>query len=263
MALHLELITLARDVERQALMKKELAQAGLEVDVTPGFDYRTSDPEELERHCKPEGPWGVFHKQNMACTISHMWAWERFLETDASHCLVLEDDVHIAPELGVWLSDLSWWPVDADLVKIERWTSPRLKVALEPQSQHRGRQISRLLSRHVGSAGYIMTRDAAKAFIAARPYDISIDNLLFNANVSQLARSLTIYQVHPALVQQGNEPRTEAKKTEKRLRPKGWALIRQKVKRGYYEVAYPVKTISKILTGQAHLEQIVYEPRVE
>lgn len=259
---HIELINLERDTDRLALMEKELAKAGIEVQVTHGMDYRVAGTEDLDRYCRPEGPWGLFHKQNMACTISHMRAWERFLAAEAEHCLVLEDDIFIAPDLGEWLADLSWWPEGADIVKIERWDSPRLKVLLEPHSVHRGRALSRLLSRHVGAAGYLMTRKAAQKTLDARPYNITIDNLLFNANASRLARDLAMYQVHPALVQQGNEPLSGEKRDGRRARPKGWALVRQKIKRGYYEVVYPPATISKVVTRKAQLEQITYVAEV-
>lgn len=258
MTLHIELLNLARDSDRLALMRGELAKAGLDARTTPGLDYRTAGTGDLEKYCKPEGPWGTFHLQNMACTISHMRAWERFIASDATHCLVLEDDVFIAPDLGAWLADLSWWPQGADMIKVERWQSPRLKVLLERHSEHRGRAISRLLSRHVGAAGYVMTRQAAQKAIDARPYDITIDNLLFNANASRLSRSMVIYQVHPAMVQQGNEPPKLEKRVEKRLRPTGWALVRQKVKRGYYEVVYPLSSLVKLATGRAKLQYVTY-----
>lgn len=262
MTMHIELLNLERDADRLVLMREELAKAGLQAQTTPGLDYRVAGTADLDKYCKPEGPWGTFHQQNMACTISHMRAWERFVASDASHCLVLEDDIFVAPELGEWVADLSWWPKGADMIKIERWQAPRLKVLLERHSTHRGRAISRLLSRHVGAAGYLLTRDAAQRAIAARPYDITIDNLLFNANASRLARQLVTYQVHPALVQQGNEPPKIEQRVEKRLRPKGLALLRQKVKRGYYEVVYPASSLFKLATGKAHLENITYAAEV-
>ena len=262
-AIHIELINIPRDADRLALIAEELRGAGLSATPVPGFDYRTDGGvEAMAPYCKTEGPWGVFQKQDMACTISHMKAWERFLASDAPYCLVLEDDIFISPELGHWLTDLSWWPAGADLVKLERWVSPRLKVALEPHSAHRGREISRLLSRHVGAAGYLMTRRSAELALAARPFDIAVDNLLFNANASRLARRLSTYQVHPAMIQQGNEPDGSPARGATRIRPTGMALLRQKIKRGYYEVVYPLSTIAKLLMGKAQLKQITFAAEV-
>jgi len=254
-----EMINLERDRDRRDHMEAELDRAGVQAHFFPGFDYQVDDKEEMYRQCLPEGPWGVFHLQNMACTISHARALERFLKTDADLCLILEDDVLIAPDLGQWILDMSWWPKDAGIVKIERWPGARTRVLMDaPVAHHRGRKVARMLSRHVGSAGYFITRPAAKSVLEDRPFDISIDNLLFNANASRVARKLEIYQVTPALVTQGNEPPDSAARGGTRLRPKGWPLLRQKIKRAYYEAAYPLTTIAKYLTGRATLENVLY-----
>lgn len=257
--LHIEMINLARAGERRERMRAELAQAGVQAEFHPAFDSSTEDRAALLEHCRPEGPWGIFHETNMAVTISHAQVWERFLASDAELCLVMEDDVFIAPDLGAWLDDLSWWPADADMVKLERWRARRLKVLLSNRDTvHRGRRIARLLSRHVGAAGYILTRDAATRFLAQRPFNITIDNLLFNFNASPAARRMKVYQIEPALIEQGNEPEGAVLQAARRLRPTGLALVRQKLKRGYYEIAYPLPTLLRALTGRAHLHQITF-----
>lgn len=258
MTLYTEMINLGRAADRRAHMQPSLTRAGLQPILHPAFDHAAQDPQELHRLCRPEGPWGTFHTGNMACTISHMQVWQRFLETDATHCLVLEDDVFIHPDLGSWAADLSWWPDDADMVKIERWRANSLKVLLAPKAHHQGRAIKRLLSRHTGAAGYMLTRDAAAAFCAAAPYDLTIDQLLFNFNASATARRMTAYQVQPALVEQGNEPPDAPLYIGARKRPKGMALLRQKLKRLYYELAYPPGTLLKFITRRARLEKITF-----
>lgn len=257
--LHIEMINLVRATDRRTRMEAELKNAGVKANFHPAYDMQAHPREEMLTQCLTEGPWGVFQDGNMAITISHAQVWERFLETDATHCLVMEDDIFIAPELGQWISDLSWWPADADMVKLERWRGNKLKVLLSENTQHvRGRHITRLLSRHVGAAGYILTRKAAQSFLATRPFDITVDNLLFNFNASRAARALNVYQITPALIEQGNEPAEMFRKTTVKLRPKGLALLRQKIRRGYHEVAYPLPTLLKFLSGRARLHQIPY-----
>ena len=261
MSVYCEMINLERDSDRLSLMREELARAGLSAHVFPAYDFSKDDPATMERLCRKEGPWGVFHKQDMACTISHAAVWERFLASDAEFALVLEDDVFISPELGAWLADMSWWPADADLVKIERWRSRNnaLRVLLDSKSTRvLGRRLSRLYSRHVGAAGYILTRRAAELLLAEKPFDITVDNLLFNMNASKVAARLNLYQVVPAMVQQGNEPQTRVRRPATRVRPTGWTLVRQKLKRGYYECAYPGRTILKALTGRARMARVPF-----
>lgn len=260
--IHIEMINLARATERRARMEAELARAGIAAAFHPAFDRSAHPRAEMLRHCRPDGPWGLFHDSNMAITISHAQVWERFLASDASHALVMEDDIFIAPELGDWLGDLRWWPADADMVKLERWRARSLKVLLGPEAPpHRGRHLARLLSRHVGAAGYMLTRPAAEALLAAKPYNITIDNLLFNFNASPVARSLRVYQVQPALIEQGNEPEGVALQTATRHRPTGTALLRQKLKRAYYELAYPLPTLAQAATGRAKLHRITFQPQ--
>lgn len=265
MQVYCEMINLEADQDRRQHMAAELARAGVEARVFPGFDYRVQGMEALQEHCRPFGPWGVFHAQNMACTLSHAAAWERFLETDLPYALVLEDDVFVSPELGAWLSDASWWPEDADMVKIERWQSRSgtLVVLLGSGSlRHLERDIARLFSRHVGAAGYFLTRRAARMLLDQKPFNITVDNLLFNMNASPVAGKMRIYQVQPAMVVQGNEPPGRVHRPFARQRPKGLTRLRQKLVRGYYELAYPLSTIWKALTGKARLARISYEPKV-
>lgn len=258
--LYSEMVSLGRAHERRALMAAECARAGIRVTLYDAVDMAVVPYEAMLLECRPEGPWGVFHHQNMACTLSHVRIWERFLTTDAAFCLVLEDDVFIAPDLGRWLADLSWWPDGADIVKLERWRSNRLKVLLDqPGHGHLGRRVQRMRSRHSGSAGYILTRDTAEGLLAAAPYGLTIDQLLFNANASTAARGLALYQITPALIEQGNEPPPRAPRTETRLRPAGLALLRQKLKRGYHEIAYPLSALAAALTGRARAVTVPYQ----
>ena len=258
MQIYCEMINLARATERRAWMADELAQAGLSPQIHPAFDHTVEGEEKLQTLCRPEGPWGVFHRANMACTISHLHVWQRFLASPASHCLVLEDDVFIAPDLGQWVDDLGWWPGDADIVKIERWPAKTLKVLMQSHSRHRGRRIDRLLSRHTGAAGYILSRAAAETLCAAAPFDLTIDQLLFNFNASPVTRRMKVYQIEPALVTQGNEPDGAPAQMGARKRPEGMALLRQKLKRLYYELAYPLPTLMRFLSGRAKLHPVTY-----
>lgn len=263
MSVHIDLINLERDADRKAHMQAAFLAVGVDLGtIHPAFDYRVEGAEAMEKLCRPVGPWGIFHKFNQACTISHMRAWQRFLASDATHGLFLEDDVFVAEDLADWLSDLSWWPPNADVVKIEKWRSKRAKILAETHSAHLGRSISRLLARHVGSAGYMMTRAAAQTALDAAPYDIPIDNLLFNSNASRLSRGFEIYQIHPALVMQGNEPPGHVIPAGTRPRPEGWDLTRQRLKRAYYELAYPLSTYWKYITGRAQILPITYEAKV-
>ena len=258
-SLHSEMVNLTRATDRRAHMQAALAKAGVTSTMHPAVDCREVSEDKIYAQVSLEGPWGYMHPPAAACTLSHLLIWERFLATDKTHCLILEDDIHMADDLGQWVDDLGWWPEDADIVKLERWRGRTLKILLDQNAKtHLGRRIARMYTRHVGSAGYIINRHAAEVLLAQRPLPMTVDNLLFNQNASPAAKRLTIYQIAPALVTQGNEPEGWVQPPTAKYRPEGWMLVRQKFKRAYYELAYPLSTWVKLITGRAKLEPVTY-----
>ncbi|WP_084204421.1 glycosyltransferase family 25 protein [Leisingera daeponensis] len=256
------LIGLRQAKGRAALMQRELDQAGLAATRVDAVDSTAVSREEMLSQCRPEGNWGYFQTKDMACTLSHAKAWEAFLGSDADVALILEDDVFLSPDTGAWLADLSWWPADAGIVKFERWRSRKLQVALGNGGfTHLGREVRQLLSRHAGGAAYAISRRAAQHLLDSRPFGITLDNLLFNFDASKPARGIKVYQVQPALAEQGNEAPDEHAIGPARHRPKGWPLIRQKLRRGIYEFRGGFRILPSVVLGRATLEKIRFDGR--
>ena len=121
MKLYTEMLNIERASDRKQLMLDELERKNIQAQFFNAVDFKKISREEILTECQTYGPWGQFHIQNMAATLSHSRAWERFLQSDAQICMIMEDDIYISDELEAWLSDLSWWPEDADIVKLECW----------------------------------------------------------------------------------------------------------------------------------------------
>ncbi|NOD76557.1 MULTISPECIES: glycosyltransferase family 25 protein [unclassified Ruegeria] len=263
MTIPIFLIGLERATGRARLMEQELQKAGLSATRVNAVDCDAATREDFLRECKAEGPWGYFHTKDMACTLSHAKAWEALIASGAEQALILEDDVFLSPELADWLNDPSWWPADADIVRFERWRSTKLYVALgRKRLIHLGRELRLMRSRHPGGAAYALTRQAAQHFLAQKPYDITLDGLLFNPSASPAARQINIYQVIPAMVEQGNEAPGEYNMGAPRSRPTGWPLVRQKIRRGIVEISSGLRTTANLALGRATLEKIPYAPQV-
>lgn len=206
-SLYTAVINLARADDRRELQSKQFADIGLDVAFFDACDMLDPEVQSKAAQLPDRGPWTVFYIQDKACTLSHLAVLEAFLAREETHCLVLEDDVFAARDMAEWMRDLSWWPADAEVVKIETWLRKTGPVLLGEPIRHLGRQISRLFSRHQGGAGYLISRAGAEKVLAdTRAIDVPIDHLLFNPEGAALARELVIYQVWPALVKQGNEP---------------------------------------------------------
>ncbi len=142
-------------------------------------------------------------RYELAVALSHNAAWQRLLASGAQHCCVLEDDVVLSPDFAEFAGNASWVPSDASIVKIEALS--RRKLFLGPQKSEFGaRALLPLLSTHLGAAGYIIGREAARILldrttIISRP----IDHILFEDILAD--RAFKIYQMVPALCVQERE----------------------------------------------------------
>lgn len=249
------IIHLARATARRAIMERELAAAGLAATDWAGVDGR--DPANASRLATlpDRGPWGEMGPHAKGCLLSHLDAFAALVAGDAEHALILEDDVFLSPDLGAWLADMSWWPAGADIVKIERWRDDRLALVLSADAGvHRSRSLPRLLSRHSGTGGYLISRAGAARVLAHPQRNLPVDHLLFNPGVSALARELRVHQCAPALVQQGNDPAPPAAATGPRSLP---AAVR--LSRGLAELRV-LTLLPRLIAGRARLARITFAP---
>ncbi|ABD53741.1 glycosyltransferase family 25 protein [Jannaschia sp. CCS1] len=250
-------INLKRAAARQVIMRETCSAAGVQVHFVDAVDSQTDEGRAAVDRLPDFGPWGVFHGHDRACTLSHYKALVAFLETPATHGLILEDDVFLASDLGEWMEDALWWPANADVVKFERWRDDKLLVALEKRTTSVGDRMLRVLqSRHSGGAGYAVTRAAAERILAVAKPDVPIDHLLFNPNVSRLARGLTTYQVMPAMIVQGNEPPPEpaAPRQDRGQLPE--SKLRKDLLRGWQEIKVIPRLLALLLTRRISLEKV-------
>ncbi|MGV6850390.1 MAG: glycosyltransferase family 25 protein [Marinibacterium sp.] len=258
--IHAAVVNLDRAAERRERMRIQLDGAGVVADFFSAFDAR--EPRNADRlAAQPDhGPWGAVAVHDKACTQSHLLLMQAFLASKATYCLVLEDDAFLSPELGAWLGDLSWWPLGAEMVKLERWRDDKLYLVMDRAAKtHLGRQVARLWSRHSGTAGYIISRSGAKKVVAVKGINMPIDHLLFNVNISPLARSLVTYQVHPALVVQGNDPTPASAGTRAQTgKPAENKLIKD-LRRGWHEIKVIPGLAARCLMGGATARQIAYQ----
>ncbi len=130
----------------------------------------------------------------LGCLLSHYEIWQNIAAGPDPFAAVFEDDVHIdGPELRRFLE--SEIPEAADVIKLETFMSP---VVTAP---FRGR-LQELRSLHTGSAGYVISRRAARS-LAERPnlFDMPVDHVLFEPGHPANANLLRL-QHNPALVAQ-------------------------------------------------------------
>lgn len=175
--------------ERRAFMEAQLLERGVSATRISAVTA------EVAAQRLPKG-WSRASSE-FGCTMSHMIAWRMLLEGNAPAAVILEDDAVLARDFGDALEAVrSLGPRTADLVKPE---TLRRRVVLGGERQRASTryEIRRLLSFHPGSAGYIISRQAAQKSLRALPdYLLPHDRYLFGSDGAFLF-SGTIYQVTP------------------------------------------------------------------
>jgi glycosyl transferase, family 25 len=245
--------------ERRENMEREFTKCGISANFFPAVNAREDSSREKMSGIPDYGPWGAVQPHDKACTLSHVELLKAFLDREGEYCLVLEDDVYLSADLKTWIEDLSWWPEEADLVKIERWRDDRLKVIVGKRAKtFRNRSITKLYSRHSGTAGYFVSRVGAKKIVDAKQKCFPADHLLFNVNASPLAKSLNVYQVNPALSVQGNDPKIVKKNSGPMRGVIKENVAMREIKRGLLELSLVPTFLWLIVSGQAKNDEVKY-----
>jgi len=256
------LVNLERRRDRLAAMQRQLDSLGI-----PFTHFPATDANKLEPACIkeafPPGPLGQLSRGDIACTLSHVRLLDTFLRSKDEVAVVLEDDIVLSPDAARWICHDDWLPSDFSVIKLERFGPQNQKLVVgKGWSLGEGRELAPLLSKHGGSAAYIIARKAAERFLetASDRLSLPIDHLLFNPNNSNLALELRPLQFLPALGQQQEEVGgiSEIRKWRKGEQPKGLSYLSREAVRAWYEVRRVPQQLASIVSGYGHLRQIEF-----
>lgn len=255
-------INLARRQDRHAAMTAQLKKLGLSFETIAAIDADAVSPAWIANYFTPSGPLGILPKGDQCCSLSHRKAWAAFLASGEPYATILEDDVVLDRAAASLLANTDWLPGAADLVKLEHFGPQSQRVLIGTRTEiGRGRSIAPILSRHTGAAAYILSRRAAQELLKLRRWNVPVDHLLFNPNVSPTAAKLKPLQMLPAIARQesgfgGASDIRPWRIADRRLRPE---LIRREIVRAYYELRLLPKQIVQVLGGQARLMKVANE----
>lgn len=184
-------INLASRTDRRLRIETALQQCGISAERVEAVTPETLPPEVLKT-LKIRAPV-------RACTESHRVIWQKLLASDAPAALILEDDARLSPLLREFLN----WPELArdwyDIIKIEtRQKSVWLARARARRSSGEV-AVERLLSQHIGTTGYVISRKAAQRLIDAPDLEYQgIDTFLFS-RLGPVLYNLRVFQCRPGL----------------------------------------------------------------
>lgn len=188
-------INLDRSRDRLAHVSAEFARVGVAFERVVAVDARDRpDLAEMPQRKKRLR----MADTEIACLLSHKQCWSMIAAGDDAYGAIFEDDVVFADKAGPLLAGADWIPADADIVKLETFFN-RTVISRKGVACGHGFSASRLHAVHIGAAGYILSRQAARDLIdAANEIAIPVDHLVFNPRFATSSDKI-IYQLVPAL----------------------------------------------------------------
>jgi len=173
-------INLDRSVVRREFMENQAQRIGFQLTRVAGVEGPALPLAELDRWNPPRRVWRKLGACEIGCFLGHRQAWQRVAEGDTPYGAVFEDDILISADARLLLGDDQWIPRDSHLVKLETF---RQRVALCPIEGEvpGGRLLARLMYRHLGGAGYVLSRELAQNLLAAtQQFFMPVDWALFS-----------------------------------------------------------------------------------
>jgi glycosyl transferase family 25 len=188
-------INLDRSPDRLAHVTAEFARVGATFERVAAVDAR-------DRPDLAEMPQGKKRLRmadgELACLLSHKQCWSIIAAGDDAYGAIFEDDIVFSDQAGPLLADAGWIPADADIVKLETFFN-RTVISRRQIACGQGFSASRLHAVHIGTAGYILSRRAARDLLeATNEVAIPVDHLIFNPRFPSSSGEV-IYQLVPAL----------------------------------------------------------------
>jgi glycosyl transferase family 25 len=254
------LINLERRPDRLAAMASQLGRLGIAFERFDAVDAKAVDPVVLGEPFAASGPLGMLSPGDKACTYSHIHLWRKIAACEDSHAVILEDDILLSNDAAKFIVDSDWIPGNVGLIKLERFgDANQLIVIGRNRIPVLDREIVPLLSRHTGSGGYVISREAA-AMLAGMTdkHTLPIDHLLFNPNNSPMFGRLRPWQLLPAILDQRVEVggATDIHRTREASRPRGLALVKRQLRRNYYDLRLVPKQVALVLSGRARVVKV-------
>lgn len=196
------LINLDRSADRLKQMNVEFARKGLTFTRVPAIDGRQLTQKELEAVNSSARCWEIpIPPGEIGCFLSHRQCLEIIANGEDEYAAVFEDDIVLTNQAQKIIGTSDWIPADADIIKVETFrTVILLDAPTEIAETHF--KCARLLSKHLCTGGYIVSRSAAQRMLAFMDKVlVPVDNLIFDPAYEMFAH-FNIYQIYPAICRQ-------------------------------------------------------------
>ena len=194
-------INLSRRPDRLEHMRSQAAAAGFEFTRIEAVDGSAPGMEEAARAAAQETGTPPLGTGAYACFQSHRACWQALVESGASHALVLEDDMQLAPDFGRYLEP-DWIPAGAELIRLETFGT-RVHLDPAPAPTTGPRRLHPMRSCQLGAGAYVLSGATAAALLErTRQISSAVDHVLFDIGAPSYAGH-DVLQMTPAPAIQG------------------------------------------------------------
>lgn len=191
-------INLDRSPLRLTGMRDLFRAAGIPFERFTAVDGDRLPAEEIEALTFRRLDYRALTPSEVGCFLSHHRCWERIAAGSDNFAAIFEDDVDFSRNGTACLKDATWIPSDADLVKLEAYDQ---KVCVDRRALPTpgNYSVTRLWSKHWGTAGYVVSRAfAARLANNTRQFSVTVDDAMFNPRYAAVSEAV-VYQIVPAL----------------------------------------------------------------
>ena len=209
-------INLPRAKNRRQRITNQFAKVGLKPEFHEAVDGRRlteEDYAQVDRRTRQRMGLRPQADGSIANWLSQRQVMREIVKNGPETAAIFEDDAELSPELPAVLAALEQRPVSFDIVKLNRRT---LSKAFIPYRRFlTGHSIGRVRYHDFGTEGYVITKDAARRFLAVTPMmmwemDQAINNYWENG--------LNIYYISPPVIFHGGIKHSLMEEDRKRTR---------------------------------------------
>jgi glycosyl transferase family 25 len=171
-------INLASRPDRCAFMEEQFARLGLSAERIEAVTPADLTDQQVSTYCNPLRSRSMTQAQ-YCCNLSHAKAWDRIASSGADRAVIFEDDAVLSPSLPSFLGQLT--DIDIDVLRLETYPQDRRAFSRSDAPIAGGFTLRECIERGAGSAGYVMSREAAIAASSRENFHYRIvDGYLFD-----------------------------------------------------------------------------------
>lgn len=182
-----------------------------------------------------------------ACFLSQASLWQKVIDENLDYICIFEDDIYLGKNINQFLLDISCYPKDFDIIKLESFDNPIL-VDSTFKKQILSRNIYKLASGNLGAAGYILSRNCAiklMCYLQNSNEIEAVDYFLFETLIYN--KNFNIYHIEPSICKQDFLINGSHDNFSSSLEPERKVRINNLINRKKNKISFSKKVIRELL----------------